>query len=158
MSSQISMGIEIARRQLAGSAGPPGLTKLQQECPWFRDATWGNLRAYLLHTAESISRVSWMGSCKNYFNKAIFIMSSYLLSHWNYKIAAVPETWKPYWWAFLCWLIHRKNFFTLLYSVVLTCFQTTVKTSEFPTFQRHLLCVTFASLMDRSKQENEKSF
>ena len=57
---QISAGSQSASRQQAGPAEPPGLAKLQQECPWFRDATWGNLQAYLLHAAESISGVSWM--------------------------------------------------------------------------------------------------
>lgn len=49
--------------------------------------------------------------------------------------------------------MQRKNFFTLLYSVVLSGFQTTVKTLQLPTFQKDFLCVTSASLKGRSRQE-----
>lgn len=37
---QTSAGSQTAWRQQASPAGTPGLTKLQQESPWFRDESW----------------------------------------------------------------------------------------------------------------------
>ena len=111
---QISAGSQTTWRHQAGPEGPLGLVKLQQECPWFR----GNLRAYLVDAAESISRVSWMQggklsnaetiSTKPFYHVGIFTISLELCNCHS------TETWEPWWWAFLCWWIHRKNFCLIL--------------------------------------------
>lgn len=48
---------------------------------------WEHLSGLLSAGRESLS-------CTDCFNKTIFTMLSYLLSHWNYKIVAVPEKWE----------------------------------------------------------------
>lgn len=50
--------------------------------------SWEHLSGLLNASRESLS-------CTNCFNRAIFTMLSYLLSHWNYKIVTVPGNWEP---------------------------------------------------------------
>lgn len=63
--------------------------KAGRKPPCVRTArSWEHLSGLLNASRESLS-------CTNCFNRAIFTMLSYLLSHWNYKIVTVPENWEP---------------------------------------------------------------
>lgn len=63
--------------------------KAGRKPPCVRTArSWEHLSGLLNASRESLS-------CTNCFNRAIFTMLLYLLSHWNYKIVTVPENWEP---------------------------------------------------------------
>lgn len=63
--------------------------KVGRKPPRVRTArSWEHLSGLLNASRESLS-------CTNCFNRAIFTMLSYLLSHWNYKIVTVPGNWEP---------------------------------------------------------------
>lgn len=83
---QTSAGSQTAWRQQASPAGTPGLTKLQQESPWFRDESWEetsgcvncrNLRASL-RSPECRQRISLMHRLlqqNHFYHVVVFVVS-----------------------------------------------------------------------------------